>query len=258
MEERYDIQKLLVLRKLTRAIADALRGQMKGYLSTLAPLLRPRTVLGDYVQTSTKETTRGADKAFKELQGLYEAVASSKPFNLSPELKPPVEIVSTALEMTPMEYVHTAKTERESKSVTVTSPLKWALSYQGFPPARLKHLLAVRNRNHDEVKELILHYLVMHVVVSNQSGVTQILEALQFPLTSDRSPEFGGLPITYISSSVSTIRPPDDVIIESTEISGRDAFEEIVNVSDIVKMRDPHKEQLVELVKSHDESLLSQ
>jgi hypothetical protein len=158
--------------------------------------------------------------------------------------------------MTPMEYLHVAKTERDSKQVTVTSPLKWAITYSGFPPGRLKEMLVTRNRDNAAVQEFILHYLVMHVVVSNQTGVAQMLDALHFPVNSDRSPEFGDLPMTYISSSITTVRPPDEVIIESTEISGRDAFEEVINLDDIAKMRNPLRDRLVELVRGYGSDLL--
>jgi hypothetical protein len=66
----------------------------------------------------------------------------------------------------------------------------------------------------------------------------------------------GDLPVTFISSVISTLRPPDQVIIESTEISGMPLFEEIVNIEDIVQLRDPIKDRLIEIVKSHDASLL--
>jgi hypothetical protein len=255
MEENYDVQRLLVLRKLTRAIADLLRGQMKDYLSTLAPLLRPRVVLGDYVQSSTRETSKIADTAFKELQGLYETVARAAPFNLAGELKPPVEIISTALEMTPMEYSYEATTERDSKTVTVVSPLKWMLTYSGFAPGRLKEILRDRGRAGEEVQRFVLHYLVMRIVMMKQTGVTDILDALHFPVSSGTEAEFGQLPITYISSSISTTRPPDSVIIESTEISGMDVFEEVVRLDDIAKLRDPLKQRLTEMVQSYGEKL---
>ncbi len=256
MEERHSREKLLVLRRLTRAISDLLRGQLKDYLSTLAPSLRPRSVLADYLQGSTKETLVGSDKAFQDLQSIYEAVAGAKPFNLPKELKPPLEIVSSTLEMTPMEYTHVAKTERESKSVVITSPLKWVLTYSGFGPGRLKELLAGRSPAADDLDQFVLHYSVMHIVLSKQAGVSQILDGLRFPLSSGRVPEFGELPIIYISSPASTVRPPDEVIVESTEISGRDVFEEIVDVDAILSMRDPFKDRLVELVKSHGGELL--
>jgi hypothetical protein len=229
---------------------------MKEYLATLSPLLRPRIVFGDYIKSSQKETVRGADKAFNELQALYESVASVKPFNLPKELNPPIEIISTTLDVTVMEYVHEAKTDRESKKVVVTSPLKWVLSYSGYSPSRLREILSARNRDAEELKQFLLHYLVLHIVISKQSGVGQILEALHFPLSIERIPEFGQLPITYISSDISTLRPSDAVIIENTEVSGMDAFEEVVNVKDIAGLRNPLKDKLVEVVKSHDEKLL--
>jgi hypothetical protein len=258
MQEQYDIQRLLVLRKLTRAVSDLLRGQMKEYLSTLAPLLRPRAVLGDYVQSSTRETSKIADSSFKELQSVYETVAKAAPFNLSGELKPPIEITSTALEMTPMEYVYDATTEGESKTVTVVSPLKWMLNYSGFSPGRLKELLGDRGRSGEEVQRFVLQYLVMHVVMLKQTGVTEILDALHFPVSSGAEANFGQLPMTYISSSISTVRPPDSVIIESTEVSGMDVFEEIVVLDDIAKLRDPLKQRLMELVQGYGEELASE
>jgi len=108
-----------------------------------------------------------------------------------------------------------------------------------------------QTRTHDELQQFVLHYLMMNTVVSKQAGLSQILHALHFPITTERSPEFGDLPLTYISSSISTIRLPDEVITESTEISGMDVFEEVVNADDVAKLRDPLKEALTELLKKN-------
>jgi hypothetical protein len=48
------------------------------------------------------------------------------------------------------------------------------------------------------------------------------------------------------------------VIIESTEISGTNAFEEVVNVEYLLQICDPWYAQLVELVRSHGADLLPQ
>jgi hypothetical protein len=89
MNGRDGVQSLLVLRKLTRAITDVVRVQMTEYLKTLAPLLRPKAVLGDYVQGGLKEPSRKSDKAFTDLQALYDTVATARPYNLPRELTPP-------------------------------------------------------------------------------------------------------------------------------------------------------------------------
>lgn len=258
METAFTTKRLLVLRKLTRSVCDLLRGQLKGHLVTMAPVLRPVTVFGEHVQGASKGVVvKGADRAFKEIQAEYEAVAGMKPFGLNRALASPIEVESASLEMQPIEYAHTARTDRDTKGIQVIKPLKWVLYYAGFSPARLRDLLRDRNRTADEQHRFILHYLLVHQVFAAQPGVLSLLESVRFPVTFERWPEFGGLPITCIHSVVRTSLPPDDVIIESTEISGSDAFEEVVEVKDIVGLKDGFKEQLLEIVQQHDPELLA-
>ena len=256
-EGRDSFQSVLVLRKLTRAVADTLRLQMMDYLAALTPLLRPKIVLGDYIQGGQKEPARKADKAFKELQALYEAVATTKPFSLPRDLKPPIDVAGTSLEVTPLDYPHVIEANGERRTITIRSPLTWVLTYSGFSPARLKELLENRIRASDELQRFVLSYLAMHVVTTNQPAVTQILDALHFPISSAHSAEFGGLPITRIGVGVSTSRPSDDVIIQSAELSGMDVFEEVVNVQDIPSLRDPLKERLLDLIRGQAPELVA-
>src|SRR5262249_5647128 len=152
------------------------------------PLLRPRAVLGDYIQSSVKESVKGADAAFKEVQGLYNSLAGAKPFHFNRELQSPIEVLSSVLEITPVEYTHVAKTENSSKTVTVTTPLKWVLSYGGFGPKRLKDQLALRSQTTTtaELEQLVVHDLLLHIVTAKQASVTKVLEALHFPISSGR------------------------------------------------------------------------
>jgi hypothetical protein len=255
-DELYSTRRMLVLRKLTRAIADLLRAQVKDYLSTLAAMFRPASALAGFLQMPGKEPAPGADRAFKDLQTLYEGLAGKKPFHLLGELKQPLEVASSVVELAPVEYVYVAKDESSSKIVTVTSPLKWVLTYAGFAPRRLKELFADKDQGGKNLQQAVLHYLMLHVVVSRQGGVTRLLEGLHFPVSSERWPDFGDLPIPCIGSPITTLRPPDAVIIESTEISGMDAFEEVINLDDIVQLRDPLQKRLLELAQQHGADLL--
>jgi|MudIll2142460700_1097286.scaffolds.fasta_scaffold18027_3 hypothetical protein len=250
-EERFATQDLIVLRKLTRAIADHLRGRIREYLVTLTPLLRPTQVLGEYVQGTTRGAVKGSDKAFKDLQDSYESIASKKPFEISRELRAPIDILSSAPEITPVEYTHVATNGQDRKNITVTSPLKWTLTYAGFSPARLRDMLTDRKRSPEELPQFLLHYLVMQIVVSRQTGLTNLLSALHFPVGSGTFPEFAQLPVTTISTHVSTFLPPDEVIMESTEISGVNVFEEVIRLEDVQAIRNPMKEHLLDLVKTH-------
>jgi hypothetical protein len=248
-EERFTTQQLLSLRKLTRAVADLLRGHLREYLTTLGPLLRPRSVLGEFIQGDVRERLKGSEAAFKDLQNLYQTLSPARPFSLpAEELRSPVEVTSSTVEMTPWEYSHIAKTERESKNVTVTSPLKWILSYSGFGPKRFLELLAEPNRNQNEVRDFLLHFLMMHVVTARQPGLVKILEALHYSVSSTRLPGLGDLPVTVVSAAT-TIRPPDEVVIESTELSGRDVFEELVPESALAEWRDLLRDRVAALLE---------
>ncbi len=98
MNEPDSVQSLLVLRRLTRAITDVVRVRMTEYLNALTPLVRPKAILGEYVQGGSKESSWKADKAFGDLQKLYEAVGGAKPYNLSRERTAPLSISSVGLE----------------------------------------------------------------------------------------------------------------------------------------------------------------
>jgi hypothetical protein len=250
METNASTKTLLAQRKLTRAIGQVLSEQMRAYVATLTPLFRQRGVLGAHIQGGGTEQVKTADQAFKELQGLYEKVATTAPFHLPRGIESPLMQMTSSLELTPWEYVHIAKTGRESKTVAVTCPFKSIVTYSGYAPRRLSELLNDRNRNNGLLQAAVLHYLAMHVVVARQPGLAEVFDTLHFPLASGHLNDFGDLPITYIGSSVSTSLPSDELVIESTEMSGMDAFEEIVDVADIENLRDPLRERLLDVVKS--------
>ena len=247
MDGRDSIQSLLVLRKLTRAITDAVRVQMTEYLRTLTPLMRPQVVLGEYIHGGQKEPTRKADKAFKDLQALYENVATAKPFHLPRELNPPLNFPSVGLEITPLDYVHLAQSGSDSRKIKVRCPLTWVLTYSDYPPTRLQELLDAKARSVEELQRFVLHSLVLHVVATSDPGLSRVFEALHFPLTAATVKEFGELPITRIGIGISTTRPSDALVLESAELTGMDAFEEVVNVDDIARLPDPLKERLLQI-----------
>ena len=256
MDGRDSTQSLLVLRKLTRAIADTVRAQMTEYLATLAPLLRPKMVLGDYIEDGSKESTRRSDKAFKELQTLYERIAATKPYNLPRELTLPLRLTGTGLEITAVDTPYIIQSGSEARTIMVRSPLTWTLTYAGYAPTRLPDLLKAKLRPGEDLGQLVLSYLLMHVVTTNSSGLLQTFEALHFPITTTTLPEFGPLPITRIGVSISTTRPADAVILQSAELTGMDAFEEIVNVDDLARLRDPLKEKLLEVARQQAPELV--
>jgi hypothetical protein len=57
--------------------------------------------------------------------------------------------------------------------------------------------------------------------------------------------------MTRIGIGISTTRPSDEVVVESAELTGMDAFEEVVDVDDIERLKDPVKERLMALARKH-------
>jgi hypothetical protein len=256
MNGRDGVQSLLVLRKLTRAITDAVRVQMSEYLKVLSPLLRPKAVLGDYVLGGPKEPSRKSDKAFADLQALYEAVATARPYNLPRELTPPLSFSSSALEITPLDYSHVAQAGGDTRKIKVRCPLTWVLTYSDFPPTRLQELLDAKARSVEELQRFVLNYLVMHVATTSEPGLMQVFNALHFPLTTSKAPQFGELPITRIGIGISTSRPSDAIMIESAELTGMDVFEEVIKVEDLSGLADPLKERLLQIARQQAPELV--
>src|SRR5262245_5353060 len=256
MNGRDNIQSLLTLRKLTRAITDVVRVQMTEYLKTLTPLMRPQVVLGEYIHGGQKEPTRKADKAFKDLQSLYETVAASKPFHLPRELNPPLDFPRVGLEIAPLDYIHVIQSGAEGRRIKVRCPLTWVLTYTDFPPNRLQELLETKGRDAGEVQRFVISYLVLHLLRTSEPGLTQIFDALHFPITTAKLPQFGDLPITQIGVPIATTRPSDEVVIESAELTGMDAFEEVVKVEDIARLGDPLRERLLDIARQQTPELV--
>jgi hypothetical protein len=49
------------------------------------------------------------------------------------------------------------------------------------------------------------------------------------------------------------MRPSDDIILETAELTGMDAFEEVVNLEDVSALADPLKQRLADAV--HQQAL---
>jgi hypothetical protein len=256
MDGRESIQSILVLRKVTRAIAEEARSRVLEYLTTLGPLIRPETVFAEHIQGARRESTHKPNQALKELQTLYEDLAPARPLNLRRALTPPFDLAGMHLEITPVEYMHAAQSGAGSRQILVRRPLTWTLTYAGFEPPRFRELLDMKlRRSEEEIQRFIVSYLLLDVVTKHQSGVVGILETLHFPITRTTLAEFGELPVVRISLDVATERPPDGLIIESAELTGMDAFEEVVRLEDISRLGSPFKDRLLEIVRQHAPAL---
>jgi hypothetical protein len=140
-----------------------------------------------------------------------------------------------------------AQSGTDTRKIKVRCPLIWVLTYTDFPPTRLQELLEAKARSIEELQRFVLSYLVMHLAATSDPALRTLFDALHFPLTTSKSPQFGDLPITRIGIGISTTRPSDDLVIQSAELTGMDAFEEVVKIEDIGLLGDPLKARLLQL-----------
>lgn len=259
MDERFDVSRLLALRKLTRAVAGHLEGQVKAYLAVMTPLFNPRSLLGEYIRGESKRRIKGADKALLEIKGAFKALQRSSKFNLDEELRTPLDVFGASPEVSPKQYVYLAQANGTEKTVTVTSPLTWVLSYSGLGPGRVAELLRSQGNVVDpELQNCVMHYLVMQIIAAKQPGLATVLEGLRFHLSVGHVTAFASLPMIHIAAPITTVRPPDGIIIESTEISGAPVFEEVVDLEQLGGLRDPMKQQLMALVEAQSPELFKE
>jgi hypothetical protein len=215
----------------------------------LGLLFQPRLLFGDLIRFE-KCSAKGQEAALQELLKLYQPFARGAALGLQAELTPPLDIFGSTPELCPVTYAYTP--EGSTKSVTIIRPLQWVLAFKDQHPERLRELVARQSRSSgQELQACVLHYLAMHMLATRRPGPASILDALRFPLASKPQQEFSGLPFIVMSAPVDSMRPPDALILQSTQISGTATFEEVVDVRMIPPLADPLREQVLSLVHEH-------
>jgi len=242
-------EQLIDFRDKTEAISQFLYKRLKVHLETLRLLLAPRRLLGKYV--GVKEDVVGADKAFAQIQEIYRGVCG-KPFALATELdEGPLNGLENRLELYPWEYIHQAKSARETKAVTITSPVRWVLTYNaGYTLSQvLQAVVGKEQRQADALRQFVVNVLVMHLVLTKYPGITQLLTDLRYQVSVDKSPSLGELPLVTLSTCLPSFRPSDQLILTATRFSGVPAFIELIDVDMLDTLHDPLKQHLEEICR---------
>jgi len=255
MEEQGNAAKTLTfeeladLRDKTETISEFLQKQLKTYLETMRPLLAPRRLYGKY--TGVKEDVVGADRAFAQLREQYAGVCS-KPFALPPELDDaPLSNIDNRIDLYPWEYTHQAKSERETKPLTITSPVRWILTYSSeYSLSQLLQTIAGKEQRRSEaVRQFVVNALAMHSMLGKFPGITQLLTDLRYEIRTEKFPALGELPLVTVRSCLSSFRPVDSLILAATRFSGVPAFIELIDVDAIHTLPDPLRLRIEEILR---------
>ncbi len=239
-----DSQEFLKLRQATEKIANALDKRLKGHLTVLRPLFTPRKLFGTYIKSAVMQEVPGSEKAFAELQERYAAVCE-KPFGLPKKLHLPLPPISNQLEGTHLEYSLYSGDSTE-KATRITSPTRWILSYRGECPLnRLRAMVSgAESGQPDDMRQAIIDHLAMVVFLKHYPALTQLIEDLRYEVETRDLADLGGLPVMVLKSPLETFLPPDDFILQVTQLSGIPAFQEIVGLEAVENMPDPLRESL--------------
>ena len=257
MDSNIDIPRLIALRKLTTELSRFFQQSLEGHLENLVPLIDPKALLGSYIRNTSGKNAPGADKAFQQLRDLYKPIATMPPFSLPADLTSPLDIFGALPAVTMADYQYEAQDSNgEKRQITVSTPFNWVFTYKGLQLNRLRDLVAGQaGGSTTDLVICVLHYLSIHMIMKKKPGISPVLEALRFPARTVKSAEFGGLPLTYIACPLSTVRPSDEVIIQSTEISGINVFEEVINLDDIRNLSDPLQEQILAVIQERSPAI---
>lgn len=238
------IDQVASLREKTDAVSHVLGSRLHTYIDTLKPLLAPRRLLGRHV--GSRDDVNGSDLALTRLKELYRE-GSHGPFGL------PLEFPDTALAQLDSqpaiyrwEYTHTVKSERDSKNVTITSPVQWVLSYEsGLTLSQVHSMLESRmERKTEALRQFLINALVMQLLMKDQPHLVQLLAALRYQVDMKPLPGLGALSFVTITGPLTSFRPADDVLLMATRFSGVPAFVELISLESIEHFEDPLRTQL--------------
>lgn len=250
MEEQGSIERTLTfeqlaeLREKTERISQFLHKQLTTHLETLRPLLAPRRLLGKYA--GAKEEVVGADRAFAQLQEKYKEVGG-KPFAMPPDLTSDIVAqIDNRLELYPWEYAYQARSPRETKTVTITSPVRWVLTYNsGCTLSQASQIVASKEqRRSDPIQQFVINALVMQLLLAKFPGLTRLLTDLRYQIRTENAPGLGVLPLVTLNCCLPSFRPDDSLILMATRFSGIPAFIELIDIDAMPMLADPLKLQI--------------
>jgi hypothetical protein len=247
--EALTFEQLAKLREQTEAIAGFLRNRLQGHLETLRPLFAPRRLLGKYVDR--KADVPGSEKAAAQLRERFKE-ACGAPFSLTPELDEDfLGRIDNRPELYPWEYTYEAKGEGEPRALTITSPVRWVLTYgSGYTLSQVRQTVAgKRERRSDDIRQFVVNALVMNLFLAKYPGIAQLLSDLRFQVHVDKCPGLGALPFVTLSACLPSFRPADNLILMATRFSGVSNFVELIDVEAVQTLQDPLKPRIEELLR---------
>jgi hypothetical protein len=252
MSPELDAPKLLSLHGLTREVAEACLRHLKTQIEAMALLFRPRRYLGDFVEGTGKDAVAASSRNLADLQELYARVAV-KPFDLRPELRTPLESVTTQFQFDEWEYTHASETDHGWQSIRVRTPLTWVISYAtSYSLTALRGVVAGSGqRDVEAVRAFVLRACLIHELFAKIPSLKALLEGLRYKVEVRKSPQLGDLPLVTVSAPFKTFRPADKLVAMATGLAGGNSFAEVLDIGSVRTLTDPLRDETIEILRQH-------
>ena len=242
-------QELTDLRRRTEVISKFLHDQLSAHLETLRPILSPERVFGKYA--GPRGDSPLAERSFAQIQQNYRPF-TARPFDLPTDFDPHwLTLVGSKLTLYPWEYTHDVGRDRETRRITMSSPVRWVMSYtSGYTLSQIRHGLAgPSERRPEHVRQFVVNALVTQLILGHTPGLVPLFTDLRYQVQTDSVPELPKLPLTTITfGGLPSFRPADDLVLAATSFSGVPAFVEVIAVDGLTRLEDPLKVRLEALV----------
>ena len=242
-------EQLAKLREQTEAVEGFLKNRLQGHLETLRPLFAPRRLLGKYVDR--KEDVSGSEKALAQLREKFAEVCGA-PFSLTKELdEDTLARIDGRPELYPWEYTYEAKGEGEPRALTITSPVRWVLTYgSSYTLSQLRQAVAGKpERRSNEMRQFLVNALVMQLFLARYPGIANLLSDLRYQVNVEKCPGLGALPFVTLRAWLPSFRPADNLVLMATRFSGVSNFVELIDVEAVNALEDPLKPRIEELLR---------
>jgi len=247
--ERLTFEGLPGLRSKTEIISRFLQEQLIAHLETLRPILSPERLFGKTV--GSKAEVPLADRALAQLQQSYKPFVA-RPFDLPTEFDQYwLTLVGNRVALYPWEYAYEASHGQETRSITMTSPIRWVVSFtSGYTLSQFRQaLIGQGERRPEHIRQFVVNALVTQLMFTHTSGLAALFADLRYQIHTHSTPELPKLPLTTITSSLPSFRPGDDLILAATNFSGIPAFIELIDVDALSGLQDPLRARIEERLR---------
>lgn len=240
------LEQMTQLRERSKAVSVILNKELQAYLKTITPLFSPRKVLGEYMQSATRDKVVGAEKNYSIILENYKSVLRDV-FGYNAKLSSPVPAIQNELVAEPWVY----SDDLDGTVLSFSSPVRWVLSYDCSYdlPRLIAEKLKDEQPHYDSITPFVLNALVIWLLLENSPGLVRLLEGLGYEVSIERQPKIAGtLPFVVLTSRVAAFRPQNDLVRMVAQFSGSSGFEEIIDVDQIDAIENPLQIKLQSLL----------